>query len=199
MINQIIESKDKEIRKLNQIIEDFKKYDNKRKEYYRNAMIRLGELESILSEFKDGDDQVQYLFNKVQEQRRQLGILNTKLAATIIKLPNLTDEELKVYVNKEKLLNEIARTRKIIEGYKRAISIGSVVSSKRLWIARDKDGSLYMFDAKPIKNNEGIWVFGEQQCYSIKLPQTWFNSVKWEDDEPRKLSLALLVQDEVSE
>lgn len=199
MTKEIIKSKDNEIRRLNQIIEDFKKYDNKRKEYYRNAMIRLGELESILSEFKDGDDQVQYLFNKVQEQRRQLGILNTKLAATIIKLPNLTDEELKVYVNKEKLLNEIARTRKIIEGYKRAISIGSVVSSKRLWIARDKDGSLYMFDAKPIKNNEGIWVFGEQQCYSIKLPQTWFNSVKWEDDEPRKLSLALLVQDEVSE
>ena len=199
MTKEIIESKDKEIRRLNQIIEDFKKYDNERKEYYKNAMIRLGELESILSEFKDGDDQVQYLLNKVQEQRRQLGILNTKLAATIIKLPDLTDEELKVYVNKEKLLNEIARTRKVIEGYKRAISIGSVVSSKRLWIARDKDGSLYMFDVKPIKNNEGIWVFGEQPCYSIKLPQTWFNSVKWEDDEPRRLSLALLVQDEVNE
>lgn len=199
MINQIIESKDKEIRKLNQIIEDFKKYDNKRKEYYRNAMIRLGELESILSEFKDGDDQVQYLLNKIQEQRRQLGILNTKLAATIIKPPDLTDEELKVYVNKEKLLNEIARTKKVIEGYKRAISIGSIVSSKRLWIARNKDGSLYMFDVRPSKNNEGIWIFNEQQCHSIKLPQTWFNSVKWEDDEPRRLSLALLVQDEVSE
>ena len=199
MINRIIESKDKEIRKLNQIIEDFKKYDNKRKEYYKNAMIRLGELESILSEFKDGDDQVQYLLNKVQEQRRQLGILNTKLAATIIKPPDLTDEELKVYVNKEKLLNEIARTRKVIEGYKRAISIGSVVSSKRLWVARDKDGSLYMFDVKPSKNNKGIWVSDKQQCHSIKLPQTWFNSVKWEDDEPRRLSLALLVQDKVSE
>lgn len=199
MINQIIESKDKEIRKLNQIIEDFKKYDNKRKEYYRNAMIRLGELESILSEFKDGDDQVQYLLNKIQEQRRQLGILNTKLAATIIKPPDLTDEELKVYVNKEKLLNEIARTKKVIEGYKRAISIGSIVSSKRLWIARNKDGSLYMFDVRPSKNNEGIWIFNEQQCHSIKLPQTWFNSVKWEDDEPRRLSLALLVQDKVSE
>lgn len=199
MINQIIESKDKEIRKLNQIIEDFKKYDNKRKEYYKNAMIRLGELESILSEFKDGDDQVQYLLNKVQEQRRQLGILNTKLAATIIKPPDLTDEELKIYVNKEKLLNEIARTKKVIEGYKRAISIGSIVSSKRLWIARNKDGSLYMFDVRPSKNNEGIWIFNEQQCHSIKLPRTWFNSVKWEDDEPRRLSLALLVQDEVSE
>ena len=199
MINRIIESKDKEIRKLNQIIEDFKKYDNKRKEYYKNAMIRLGELESILSEFKDGDDQVQYLLNKVQEQRRQLGILNTKLAATIIKPPDLTDEELKIYVNKEKLLNEIARTRKVIEGYKRAISIGSVVSSKRLWIARNKDGSLYMFDVKPSKNNEDTWIFNEQQCHSIKLPRTWFNSVKWEDDEPRRLSLALLVQDEVSE
>ena len=199
MINRIIESKDKEIRKLNQIIEDFKKYDNKRKEYYKNAMIRLGELESILSEFKDGDDQVQYLLNKVQEQRRQLGILNTKLAATIIKPPDLTDEELKVYVNKEKLLNEIARTKKVIEGYKRAISIGSIVSSKRLWIARNKDGSLYMFDIRPSKNNEGIWIFGEQQYHSIKLPQTWFNSVKWEDDEPRRLSLALLVQDKVSE
>ena len=198
MASKAIKSKDDEIKRLNQIIEDFKKYDNKRKEYYKNAMIRLGELESILSEFKDGDNHVQYLLNKVQEQRRQLGILNTKLAATIIKPPGLTDEELKVYVNKEKLLNEIARTRKVIEGYKRAISIGSVVSSERLWVARDKDGSLYMFNKKPHKDEKGSWLIEEHE-YSWWLPKTWFSSVKWEDNEPRRLSLALLVQDSVNE
>ena len=198
MASKTIKSKDDEIKRLNQIIEDFKKYDNKRKEYYKNAMIRLGELESILSEFKDGDNHVQYLLNKVQEQRRQLGILNTKLAATIIKPPGLTDEELKVYVNKERLLNEIARTRKVIEGYKRAISIGSVASSERLWVARDKDGSLYMFDKKPYKDEKGSWLIEEHE-YAWWLPKTWFSSVKWEDDEPRRISLALLIQDSVNE
>lgn len=199
MTKEIIESKDKEIRRLNQIIEDFKKYDNKRKEYYKNAMIRLGELESILSEFKDGDDQVQYLLNKVQEQRRQLGILNTKLTAIAINPPNLTDEELKTYVNKKKLLDEVAMMKKIIKGYKQAISIGSVVSSKRLWITRDKDGSLFMFDKKPHKDKRGSWILDEQPYCSVILPRTWFNSVKWEDEEPRRLSLALLVQDSVNE
>lgn len=199
MTKETIESKNEEIRKLNRIIEDFKKYDNKRKEYYKNAMIRLGELESILSEFKDGDDHVQYLLNKVQEQRRQLGILNTKLAAIAINPPNLTNEELKTYVNKKKLLDEVAMMKKIIEGYKRAISIGSVVSSKRLWITRDKDGSLFMFDKKPHKDKKGSWILDEQPCCSMILPKVWFNSVKWEDEEPRRLSLSLLVQDSVSE
>lgn len=199
MTKESIKSKDEEIRKLNRIIEDFKKYDNKRKEYYKNAMIRLGELEGILSEFKDGDDHVQYLLNKIQEQRRQLGILNTKLAAITINPPNLTDEELKTYVNKKKLLDEVARMKKVIEGYKRAISMGSVVSSKRLWVIRDKDGSLFMFDKKPHKDKNGSWILDEQPCCSVMLPRAWFNSVKWEDEEPRRLSLALLVQDSVSE
>lgn len=198
MTNKTVESKNEEIKRLNRIIEDFKKYDNKRKEYYKNAMIRLGELESILSEFKDGDDHVQYLLNKVQEQRRQLGILNTKLAAITINPPNLTDEELKTYVNKKKLLDEVAMMKKIIEGYKRAISIGSVVSSERLWVARNEDGSLFMFDSKPIKSEKGSW-FIEGCEHAWELPETWFNSVKWEDEEPRRLSLALLVQDSVNE
>lgn len=199
MIKETIESKNEEIKRLNRIIEDFKKYDSKRKEYYKNAMIRLGELESILSEFKDGDSHVQYLLDKVQEQRRQLGIINTKLAATTITPPNLTDEELKTYVNKKKLLDEIARMKKVIEGYKRAISIGSVVSSEKLWVTRDRDGSLFMFDKKPHKDKRGSWILDEQPYCSVMLPRTWFNSVKWEDEEPRRLSLALLVQDSISE
>lgn len=199
MTSKTVKSKDDEIKRLNRIIEDFKKYDSKRKEYYKNAMIRLGELEGILSEFKDGDDHVQYLLNKVQEQRRQLGILNTKLAATTINPPNLTDEELKIYVNKKKLLYEVAKMKKVIEGYKRAISMGSVVSSERLWIARDEDGSLFMFDKKPHKDKKGSWILYEQPYCSIMLPREWFNSVKWEDEEPRRLSLALLVQDSVNE
>lgn len=199
MTKETIESKNEEIRKLNRIIEDFKKYDNKRKEYYKNAMIRLGELESILSEFKDGDSHVQYLLNKIQEQRRQLGILNTKLAAIAINPPNLTDEELKTYVNKKKLLDEVVMMKKIIKGYKQAISIGSVVSSKRLWVTRDKDGSLFMFDKKPHKDKNGSWIIDEQPRCSIMLPKTWFNSVTWEDEEPRRLSLALLVQNSANE
>ena len=45
--------KDLQIVKLKRIIEDYKKYDARRKEYYAKSMIRLGMLESAFDELKE--------------------------------------------------------------------------------------------------------------------------------------------------
>ena len=53
--------------------------------------------------------------------------------------------------------------------------------AEQVWIARDKDGDLYLYNEKPEKQ-EDCWdlLFGR---YTNLLENT-FNEVKWEDEEP---------------
>lgn len=54
MLNRdLIDKKDTTIAKLRRTIEAFKAYDKKRKEYYSKSMIRLGELESYITEIDE--------------------------------------------------------------------------------------------------------------------------------------------------
>ena len=60
-----------------------------------------------------------------------------------------------------------------------------------MWVARDKDGELAIYNGKPVKNIEGgIWV---PPCITdefIDLGDTgnWFcPDVKWEDEEPTEM------------
>ena len=58
------------------------------------------------------------------------------------------------------------------------------IDKKYKWIARDKSGSLCIFDEKP-KKSEEMWDnvthsdFIELNCYN-----SLFNSIQWEDEEP---------------
>ena len=58
------------------------------------------------------------------------------------------------------------------------------IDKKYKWIARDKSGSLCIFDEKP-KKSEEMWDnvthsdFIELNCYNHL-----FNSIQWEDEEP---------------
>ena len=56
------------------------------------------------------------------------------------------------------------------------------------WIARDKDGELWLYGSKPYKNDEGgIW---NASCRpSRRIYPERFASVTWEDDEPTKVKL----------
>lgn len=51
--NSEVNQKDRQIVKLQRIIEDYKKYDVRRKEYYAKSLIRLGMLESAFEELKE--------------------------------------------------------------------------------------------------------------------------------------------------
>ena len=63
--------------------------------------------------------------------------------------------------------------------------------NKVMWIARDKYGSLFIFDKKPKKLENSWWVMdGTFHCSEID--GNMFSEVKWEDEEPRELILKSL-------
>lgn len=58
-----------------------------------------------------------------------------------------------------------------------------------MWIARDKDDSLWLYDTKPTKGRYA-WVISESgSACEIDDYLDGFGEVKWEDEEPRELIL----------
>ena len=58
----------------------------------------------------------------------------------------------------------------------------------KVWLARDKDGSIFMHNNKPKKYSiDSIWM----SDYFVKLNKEEFPSVKWEDDEPTDAYITL--------
>lgn len=58
-----------------------------------------------------------------------------------------------------------------------------------LYVARDKDESLYLFKHKPVKNDE-LWYLTTNTMEYFELNPNLFPNVKWEDEEP----LAVVLQ-----
>lgn len=65
------------------------------------------------------------------------------------------------------------------------------MNTKKLWVARDKDGELNLYLAKPIRfNNSNGW---EKDCWDtddefLTIDTNLFPNLKWED-EPRQVEL----------
>ena len=57
-----------------------------------------------------------------------------------------------------------------------------------MWIARDAEGLLHLYEKKPIKTIYGWYA----TCGGTSLPSYLFPEVKWEDKEPRELILKYL-------
>ena len=102
------------INKLQNTIKAFKKYDKDRKEYYKDAMIRLGQLESELDE---ADPKGTYK-KKIHNLRNLVNILQNKLKIKDVKElenVNLLDAlaKVKMYQDRnEKLEGTVNRLRK---------------------------------------------------------------------------------------
>lgn len=58
----------------------------------------------------------------------------------------------------------------------------------KLYVARDKDKSLYLYEYEP-KKYKTIW--NEFLGFVKELDSNWFPEVKWEDKEPTKVELAI--------
>lgn len=69
------DEKDKEIARLNMIINKFKEYDKERKEYYSKKMKRLGQLESYVDEIDSGTH-IAKLKETIKRQQKELSRLN---------------------------------------------------------------------------------------------------------------------------
>ena len=61
-------------------------------------------------------------------------------------------------------------------------------SAIKAWVARDKDGSLYMYTAKPQKRRDS-W-YANNVGYA-KLNDSLFTEVKWSDAEPKGIELSI--------
>ena len=62
--------------------------------------------------------------------------------------------------------------------------------SVRMWVARDEDDSLWLYEVKPIKNKTGNWISVGGTAISLVLDL--FPSVKREDKEPTRVVLRLV-------
>lgn len=95
------------INALENTIAEFKKYDKKRKEYYKDLAIRVGELESELAEYKDLEDPTGKLQNKIKMQRNTIRSLQAIL--------NIKNEEFPEDMNLISAKNEIKSLREKVE------------------------------------------------------------------------------------
>ena len=62
---------------------------------------------------------------------------------------------------------------------------------QEMWLVRDEDGELAMYENKPFKD-EYIkkWTLGGCGWWEI-LPKNWFPEVKWSDEEPTKIKIVI--------
>lgn len=114
----LVDPKDFKIGQLKAAIEAFKKYDEKRKAYYKDALIRLGELESLIDEV----DPEGKLRDKLKAQRKTIAQLQLVIEAQKIEIPedlNLV----KALVEIDNLRKQLAKARRDINLHQKTISL----------------------------------------------------------------------------
>lgn len=70
-------------------------------------------------------------------------------------------------------------------------------SALKAWVARDKDGMLYLYTFKPRKS-QSKWLpnIRFDLIEFIELSRESFPEVKWEDEEPTEIELSIHKKDE---
>lgn len=78
-------------------------------------------------------------------------------------------------------------------GKEQADSAKKPEKSVRMWVAREKNGALFLFCEKP-KKSKSYWI-NSNTFNSLVLPKEAFPSVKWEDNEPTRVIIRLAQYD----
>ncbi len=65
--------------------------------------------------------------------------------------------------------------------------------SIRAWVAREKNGALFLFCEKP-KKSKSYWI-NSNTFNSLVLPKEAFPNVKWEDNEPTSVYIRIAQYD----
>ena len=58
-----------------------------------------------------------------------------------------------------------------------------------MYVARDKDGDLYLYKKQPVKYSESWQLCSDNPYDFYKLDSSLFPEVKWEDEEPTEVEL----------
>ena len=61
-------------------------------------------------------------------------------------------------------------------------------SALKAWLARDYDGSLYIYTDKPIKKS---YFWHAPKVGYLKLDDSLFQEVQWSDEEPMEITLTI--------
>ena len=62
----------------------------------------------------------------------------------------------------------------------------------KMWIARDPDECLSIFDGKPVYSESlGMWITGNIKDLSAELPKEWFPKITF-NNSPQKVELKLI-------
>ena len=63
-----------------------------------------------------------------------------------------------------------------------------------MWIARDKNGKLWLHlsESKPYRNGDDVWLNDEGKYH--QLNSSTFPNVKWDDEEPTEVELQLKIK-----
>lgn len=118
LLNQdLVDPKDFKIGQLKAEIEAFKKYDEKRKAYYKDALIRLGELESLIDEA----DPEKHLRDKLKAQRKTINQLQLAIEAQKIEIPEDINL-IKALVEIDNLRKQLTKARKEVNLHQKTIS-----------------------------------------------------------------------------
>lgn len=64
----------------------------------------------------------------------------------------------------------------------------------KAWVARDKDGMLYLYTAKPQKMSDS-W-YADKVGY-VKLDDSLFPEVQWSDEEPKEIKLSIMEKSKI--
>ena len=64
----------------------------------------------------------------------------------------------------------------------------------KAWVARDENGMLYLYLAKPRKN-QSKWLPNIRFDF-VELSRESFPEVKWEDEEPTEVSIKINIEEE---
>ncbi len=116
LLNQdLVDPKDFKIGQLKAEIEAFKKYDEERKAYYKDALIRLGELESLI------DDPEGKLRDKLKAQRKTINQLQLAIEAQKIEIPENMNLA-KAIVEIHKLRKQLAKAIRELNLYRKTNS-----------------------------------------------------------------------------
>lgn len=61
-----------------------------------------------------------------------------------------------------------------------------------MWVARDKDGALFLFTIRPYKvEYKGIWSCVDESDHYVEIPSGLFPETRWEDEEPKEVIIKL--------
>lgn len=121
MLNkELIDPKDLKIIRLEQTIKKFKEYDKERKEYYAEAMVRLGEYESLFDEVTDCNGIVEKLKKKINNQTKEIRNLRRFIDRNNIssELRDLSFPDLKLDLTNAKA--ELAKAKNKLESLRKA-------------------------------------------------------------------------------